>query len=188
MPSKESRYFIALIPPDPIRSELEHWKQFFKEEYQSKASLNSPPHITLHMPLVCPDKKLALLIHQLQGLASGYTPFAVNLKDFGAFPPRVIYVDVMPQALLFAFQKEVVRLVRQVLHLPPTDYRNTGFHPHLTLAFRDLKKEAFQRAWEKFSLMNFEAEFMIDRVYLLRHNGKIWEIFQEIPIGKAKAS
>ena len=43
-------YFIAIVPPSPIYEEAFEQKVYFKTKYNSKASLNSPPHITLHMP------------------------------------------------------------------------------------------------------------------------------------------
>jgi 2'-5' RNA ligase len=43
-------YFIALIPPEPFFSEVLGLKNEVKDRFNSKAALNSPPHVTLHMP------------------------------------------------------------------------------------------------------------------------------------------
>ena len=47
---KRKQYFVALIPPSPVYEEAQALKEYFREKYNSKAALNSPPHITLHMP------------------------------------------------------------------------------------------------------------------------------------------
>ena len=54
---KEALYFLAIIPPSPLYEEALELKNYFKENYQSKASLNSPPHITLHMPFQWKQEK-----------------------------------------------------------------------------------------------------------------------------------
>jgi 2'-5' RNA ligase len=56
------------------------------------------------------------------------------------------------------------------------------FHPHLTVAFRDLKKPNYQLAWEEFKSKNFQAEFIADKITLLKHTGKVWEIHQEFDL------
>ena len=50
-------YFIAIIPPSPIFEQASELKNHFMQQYQSKAALNSPPHITLHMPFEWKEKK-----------------------------------------------------------------------------------------------------------------------------------
>jgi 2'-5' RNA ligase len=57
-----SLYFIAIIPPQPVFEETWQLKNHFKEHYQSKASLNSPPHITLHMPFEWKVEKEEMLV------------------------------------------------------------------------------------------------------------------------------
>jgi 2'-5' RNA ligase len=182
MPSQESLYFVAIIPPEPIRSEVEQWKQYFKEVYQSKAALNSPPHITLHMPFRYPTSKEGLIEAALKVAVGGIPPFPLSLHNFGAFPPRVIFVEVEEAPLLRALQKEIVHTLRRQLKFDRQDYRNTGFHPHMTLAFRDLKKPAFAQAWEGFSKKSYQTKFDVDKVVLLRHSGKVWVEHLVLPL------
>jgi len=61
MIKKNELYFIAIVPTSPLSEELLAWKQYFQEHYQSKAALNSPPHITLHMPFEWKEEKAAVL-------------------------------------------------------------------------------------------------------------------------------
>ena len=34
-----------------------------------------------------------------------------------------------------------------------------GFHPHITIAFRDLKKQVFHKAWEEFKDKKYNIDF-----------------------------
>ena len=65
-------YFLAIIPPSPFYDEALRLKHYFKDEYNSKASLNSPPHITLHMPFEWKEKKEEMLIEKLNLFAKQY--------------------------------------------------------------------------------------------------------------------
>ena len=63
IPESENRFFIAIIPPEPVYTEALNWKHFFAEHYQSKAALKSPPHNTLHMPFVWKKRNQQELKH-----------------------------------------------------------------------------------------------------------------------------
>ena len=66
--SKEDQklYFIALVPPEPIFTEVEELKNYFSQHFESSAALKSPPHITLHMPFRLKDDKEILLVEHLE--------------------------------------------------------------------------------------------------------------------------
>jgi 2'-5' RNA ligase len=48
------------------------------------------------------------------------------------------------------------------------------FHPHITLAFRDLKKTMFEAAWNEFKEKSFQTSFVMNAIDLLKHDGKCW--------------
>jgi 2'-5' RNA ligase len=172
---QEELYFIAIVPPQPVFDETWQLKNYFKEHYQSKASLNSPPHITLHMPFEWNVEKEELLVTKLQQFASHHNGGVLPLLNFKAFPPRVIYVDVVKTEWLENLQKELHRFCKRELNLFNANYKEHAFHPHLTLAFRDLKKQNFQKAWEEFDKKKYEALFSVHDIVLLKHNGKSWQ-------------
>jgi 2'-5' RNA ligase len=178
--SKEaSLYFIAIIPPQPVFDEAWQLKNYFKDHYQSKASLNSPPHITLHMPFEWRVEKEEYLISKLQEFASEHDGGVLQLLNFNAFPPRVIYVDVVKADWLERIQKELHRFCKRELNLFNANYKEHAFHPHLTLAFRDLRKQNFLRAWEEFSNREYQVSFLVSEIALLKHNGRSWDVFKK---------
>jgi len=172
-------YFIALVPPEPIYNEAMLLKNHFKEHYNSKASLNSPPHITLHMPFKWKAEKENDLIHSLAKFSSVIQPFTLQFHNFNGFPPRVIFMDVVKTEMLENLYKNLHRFCKREFNLFNAAYKDMAFHPHLTLAFRDLKKPLFIKAWEEFQSKNYSAEFMVDRISLLKHTGKIWQVIQD---------
>ena len=149
-PPGTSLYFIALIPPIPFFEEAQALKEYFRDQYQSKASLNSPPHITLHMPFQWKEAKEEKLVKPLSEFSSGKKPFALSFNGFSCFAPRVIYIDIKPCKSLTVLQQELHRFCKIELNLFNAQYRDLPFHPHLTLAFRDLKKDQFPNAWQEF--------------------------------------
>lgn len=177
---KAKQYFIAVIPPSPVFEEAAQLKHYFKEKYKSKASLNSPPHITLHMPFRWREDKETELIDTLKKFDSGIKPFDLQLLNFNSFPPRVIFIDVVSNEPLTALQKKLLRFCKKELNLFNADYKDQPFHPHLTLAFRDLKKSMYAEAWQEFSVKPYAARFKVDRFVLLKHNGKEWEKFMDL--------
>jgi 2'-5' RNA ligase len=175
----ERQYFIAIIPPPPVSDDALRLKHYFRDQYNSKASLNSPPHITLHMPFKWKEEKEGDLLEALAQFATGREAFKVELINFKAFPPRVIFIDVEANPLLNALNKDLHRFCKRSLNLFNADYKDLPFHPHLTLAFRDLKKPMFAKAWEEFQQRTFSARFNVGSFVLLKHSGKIWEPFRE---------
>lgn len=170
----EAMYFIAIVLPPPIYEEAMTQKEYFKLKYNSKASLNSPPHITLHMPFKKKVKNETLWIERLNEFFKSRHPFPLSLVDYSSFPPRVIFITVAPNAALTNLQYDLNRFCKMSLNLFNSNYRDLPFHPHVTIAFRDLKKTKFEAAWAEFKEKKFQAEFVVDSVFLLKHNGNLW--------------
>lgn len=173
-----SLYFIALIPKDPHQSELMELKHWVFEDVGSKGALRSPAHITLLMPFKWRQEKEPLLFESLDKLASSMAPFNIELLNFNCFEPRVIYVDVKNNDTLTEVKTQVVKMAKQELKLTfLKDLR--GFLPHITIAFRDLKKAQFYQLWQQLKTKEFKANFEASSLALLKHNGKRWDVCKE---------
>lgn len=181
-PDKEALYFLAVIPPSPLVEEAWQLKEYFRDRYHSKASLNSPPHITLHMPFKWRADREAVLIEQLAGFKSPVEIFSISLNNFNNFPPRVIFIDVAHSESLHQLQHSLQRFCQQKLQRFNADYKDQPFHPHITLAFRDLKRPMFEQAWAEFSTRTFQGSFVVSAFTLLKHNGKEWKKLKDISL------
>lgn len=180
---KTKQYFIAIVPPSPVYDHAQELKNYFRDQYQSKASLNSPPHITLHMPFRWKEKKEQELIDALQTFTASFAPFNLELKNFSCFSPKVIFIDVGKNEVLTDLQQKLHRFSKRELNVFNADYKEQPFYPHITLAFRDLKKPAFAKAWEEFKDKEYTASFLVENITLLKHNSKVWQAFEKFNLG-----
>jgi 2'-5' RNA ligase len=167
------KYFIAIIPPEPIATEIYKIKEYVHDQYKSKGSLNSPTHITLHMPFEWEkEEKLVSTLKRFE-----FEKFNIELNDFGCFEPRVIFVDVKKNESLNLLQSRLATFCKTELNLFNSQYRDLPFHPHVTIAFRDLKKPMFEAAWNEFKSRKYSAVFQCSRLSLMKHDGKFWREF-----------
>jgi 2'-5' RNA ligase len=175
-------YFIALVPEQKVFSEVLNFKEEFKDRFNSKAALRSPPHITLHMPFQWKEEKEHLLVGSLDDLANRQIQFNIELENFGAFPPRVIYVNVIESNPLDEMFNSVQKVAHSEWHIYPKSTNSRPFKPHMTIAFRDLKKSDFHNAWKEFVHREYQAEFNASDICLLKHNGRRWDVVHNSPI------
>ncbi|HEY1039627.1 MAG TPA: 2'-5' RNA ligase family protein [Bacteroidia bacterium] len=173
----EQRYFIAIVPPAEIGADIMAIKSEVAEQYNSKGALRSPAHITLHMPFLWEETKEQKLIDSLNGVKHKTIP-NIELNGFDHFGDRVIFINVVPNEELQNFQAALVRHVKVNLRLFNQDEDRRGFHPHVTVAFRDLRKQQFAVAWPEFQKRNFSAIFPLKEFSLLKHDGKQWNVLR----------
>ena len=171
------RFFIALVPPPEIQALVNQIKRYFQACYGAQKALNSPPHITLQAPFEwSSDRNIEVLTDGLRKFAEEQEGGAIALRNFGAFPPKVIYIDVVQTPNLMGLQQDLAQFVEHTYGFVDRRYQN--FCPHMTVAFRDLTKTAFDQAWPEFSQKPFELDFVAKELTLLRHNGQQWQIYQ----------
>ncbi|HET9746407.1 MAG TPA: 2'-5' RNA ligase family protein [Chitinophagaceae bacterium] len=168
-------YFVALVAPAEINRDVLKWKNFFKEKYQCIVALKSPAHITLIPPFWMKEELEADLIRSIEEFSHSKKPFPVDLKDFGAFKPTVIYVGVVKNEVLNDLSSSFTEFILSQDKFP-VKKEDRPFYPHVTLAARDLYKKAFYEAWEVFAVKKYEAAWFVNGISLLRHNKKNWDV------------
>lgn len=181
-PDKSQQYFIAIIPPSPVYEEALRLKEYFRDTYNSKASLNSPPHITLHMPFRMKEKREGELSEKLARFAETQHGFSLTFRNFSCFSPKVIFIDVETNPELNTLHQDLHQYCKEELNLYNATYKEQPFYPHLTLAFRDLKKPNFEKAWEEFRDREFRADFAVESITLLKHTGKLWQALRSFSL------
>lgn len=177
MKTGEARYFIALIPKEPLISEIFQIKEKISLKYHTKGALRSPAHLTLHMPFLWKERSEQRLFNKL-AQATNFHPFSIRLHEFGAFPPKSIYIKNIYSKPLMAFQEYLTGVTKRELFLLNSTH-NRGYHPHMTVASRDLKKDQFELAWEEFKDMHFSDTMEVDSFWLMKHDGKLWHAYKE---------
>ena len=168
-------YFIALVAPEEINEKILKWKHFMKDHFGCVVALKSPAHITLVPPFWMSPELEPDLENSIHEFSSQQNSFTIYLHNFSAFKPRVIYVEVVKNTAIDSLQNSFTEYLL-LQNKYPLDKDNRPFHPHVTIATRDLYKKAFQEAWEIFSPKEYNAEWKIDSISLLRHNKKNWDV------------
>ncbi len=180
----ESLYFLALVPPADIRKEIRELKLLVADRYNSNHALRSPAHITLHMPFKWKDARTDQLHACLSNFALEQEQILISLHGFDYFEPRVLFVKVDKNEQLKLLQHQLAVQVKKELGLLNADYKNRAFHPHMTIAFRDLRKPQFYTARDYFSTLEYRANFLAEGLTLLKHERKEWHIHRVFKWGQ----
>jgi 2'-5' RNA ligase len=173
------KYFIAIVLPEPLQTEVHSIKKDFFNRFGTKGSLRSPAHITLHMPFLFEEKKEDVLLECLHNFQFS-SSFLIQLLNFNCFEPRVVFLDVKENLFLVEFQKKLVNHIKKELHIFNQSDDMRGFHPHVTVAFRDLKKPVFYQIWEECKSQNFSNDFNCSSFSLLKQIDDLWVNYKEI--------
>ncbi|MDZ8054483.1 MAG: 2'-5' RNA ligase family protein [Aulosira sp. ZfuVER01] len=174
-----SRFFIALLPPQDIQDYANQIKQYFADNYASSHAQKSPPHITLQPPFEWANSDVSRLEASIREFASEQKPLPVTLSGFAAFAPRVIYIDVVRSQELLTLQADLMAYVEASLGIVDKVGKTRPFAPHMTVAFRDLTRQNFKAAWPEFENRQLHFEFTADKLTLLIHDGRRWNIKSE---------
>lgn len=171
-------YFIALVPDPELREKFRNMKEVMRERFGTKHALKVPAHITLQKPFRRKQDEEPEMEQILEEMASQQEPFTVQLNGFGAYPPRSIFVKVDNKEPVQQLHQELKQLLTNRLYFNSKEIQ-TEINPHMTIATRDLSHKAFHKAWPEFEFRVFTDSFQVKSLFLLKHNGKSWDIHKE---------
>ncbi|MBW4593313.1 MAG: 2'-5' RNA ligase family protein [Brasilonema angustatum HA4187-MV1] len=178
-------YFIALLPPQEIQDYANQIKQYFADKYASRHAQKSPPHITLQPPFKWADADVPRLEKFLGDFASCRESVPITLSEFGAFAPRVIYINVVRSLELLTLHTDLMLHLESNLGIIDKVGKTRPFAPHMTVAFKDLTRQNFKAAWSEFEKQQLHFEFTASYLKLLLHDGRRWNVKSEFLLQKA---
>lgn len=143
------KFFVGLIPPKDIYNHL----QAIQNRYGDN---RLEPHITLRAPVTVVDEKE--WIGKIVTTAAAFEPFQVALTGTGNFGKRVLYVQVIAEALQRFYHTLVPQL--EPFELTESNKVRGDYYPHLTLG----------RTWCGFTAEDFTNMKQLAEVYLLHGN------------------
>ncbi|MFB2981663.1 2'-5' RNA ligase family protein [Microseira sp. BLCC-F43] len=181
MDKRTSLYFIALLPPQEIQDYANRVKQYFASRYNSRHAQKSPPHITLQAPFEWDQESVSVLEQSLQNFANQRPSIPISLSGFAAFPPRVIYINVVKTPPLLTLQADLMDCMMRELGIVDPMAKQRPWAPHMTVAFKDLTKQNFKAAWPEFEHKPVQFEFTANYLTLLIHDGGRWHVSAEFP-------
>ena len=176
------KYFLALVPPREILEKAHTIKEQLRDQFGIKYALKSPPHITLKMPFSYNEAKENLLVAKLQEYLKAQETFAVKIDGVGTFGNRVIYLAIEDSEMLRSLQRGLTKFCKETLHLTE-ELSDRNYHPHLTVAFKDLKAGHFPEVLSKVKENSIQAEYTAGGIILLKRIDGMWNLQREVPFG-----
>ena len=171
-------YFVAILCPPPLNEKVQQLKYWMKERFGSVVALRSPAHITLIQPFWFEEEKERDLKRSLQEFTSDMDELEIQLDGFSHFGIKVLFAAVRKNNSLEELKKQAeVHFVNSYSGIVKKDDR--PFHPHITIANRDLKPGDFEKAWSHFSERSFTDEFSSKTISLLRLTEGKWIVISE---------
>ncbi|MBD2461357.1 2'-5' RNA ligase family protein [Oscillatoria sp. FACHB-1407] len=175
------RFFIALVPPQPIQDYASDVIQSLGDRYRTGVS-KAPPHVTLQPPFEWDTLQQHTLEACLSDFVTQQRVVPVQLSGFGSFPPRVLYINVLKTPSLLHLQAALMATLETQLGIVDPKSKQRPFSPHLTVASRNVTRQTFKQAWEELRSRSVEFEWVSDRITLLIHTGHHWQVEREFPL------
>lgn len=171
-------YYVAVVCPPEIDEKVLQYKHCMRERFGCKAALKSPAHLTLIAPFWLEEDLEQPLKETTQQFQSAISPFEIRLNNFDHFSNRVLFVHTEANESLAQLQFETTKHFQQQF---PADVKtdNRPFHPHVTIANRDMSPSAFLKAWEHFSKEDYSASFIADKISLFKLSTGKWDVIFE---------
>lgn len=160
-------YYVAVVCPAHIEEKVLQFKYWMKEQFNCIVALKSPAHITLLPPFWLEEAREPELQQTLQSFKSDINELEIQLEGFAHFGNKVLFINVNENPLLEELKCQMEEhFLQSFSAVIKKDDR--PFHPHITIASRDMKPGDFEKAWQYFSKKQFIETFRIKMVSLLR--------------------
>ena len=165
---------IALLLPGSLSEEVKKEQLFISITWGSKHALRTPPHITIIPPLSVTDTEEKSLLTIAEKISENIQPFTLHLDGYRSFKPKVVFmhVETSPELndLQVVWRKELLSTMPHVLD----QYPERPYHPHITLAHRDVTPEQFKKIWTHYAEQKFSTSFEVKSFCILKHNQNGW--------------
>ncbi len=175
-------YMLAIVPPESLAQEIQDIKAEIARKYHSHEALKRPAHITVVPPFELDDTELTLFVKKISRFIRRISAFEIALDGFDSFERRVIFIRPKKTDALQELFTIVTKAYSDAYPHPKKSKPGYGFSPHITVGYRDLKPEMFDKAMHEFGTRIFRRVFTVDAIDLMQHNGKCWMTTQRIPL------
>jgi 2'-5' RNA ligase len=186
-------YLLVLSPHEELWKRIREIRNEFGAQYKVPVNPFKRPHLTL-VKFINRSMAEEKILHRLQLISMGITPFKVECEDFGSFPSHSIFINVTTKLAIQNLVKEI-RSTQQLMKLNNENKPHFIDEPHFTIA-QSLKPWQYEGGWADFSQRSFTGRFIADSMLLLKRiageNGgfqiaKRFE-FQNLPVTTRQGS
>lgn len=172
---------IAILPPKAISDLVKEEQQLIAERWGPQHAMRTPPHLTIIPPLAVNPASFNTIKQIAIDIASSNQPFELQLKGYGAFRPRVIFINPIITGELQSLYRHWRDALEAALPALLDRYPDRPYHPHLTLAHRDVYADQFTSMWRHYQGKWFDAIFEVNSFWILHHGRSGWEPELEFP-------
>lgn len=172
-----NEYLLILNPPQVLQTKIIEVKKDFYEKYRADNALWGKPHLTL-ANFVQFEMMEERLVNRLKTIGMGYTPFKVELKDFGSFPSHTIFINVDSKLQVKNLSREL-RNAQKLMTLNKENKPHFFDDPHITITRRLLPWQ-YEKGWQDYSHRHFTGRFIADGMLLIKRRvgTKAYQIVQ----------
>jgi 2'-5' RNA ligase len=175
------KYFLAIVPEGDIQDRCTEIKNEIRDQFNVKYALKSPAHITLKMPFSYNEAKEEKLIEALSKFLAQFEPFPISIGGVGTFGKRVIFLKIKADDRLSKLQAGLKSFCKRELNLVD-ELSDRNFHPHMTIAFKDLKEIHFDKIRNLVEDKSLNEELQVTRVHLLKRAEGRWFSFSKLDL------
>jgi 2'-5' RNA ligase len=172
-----NEYLLILNPHEDLRNKIIQVKKEFADKYKAPTAKYGKPHITL-INFIQFEMMEDRVVNSLKTIAMGYTPFKVELKDFGSFPSHTIFINIESKQQVQNLVKEL-RSAQRLMTLNKENKPHFIDNPYLTVA-RKLLPWQYEQGWLEYSNRHFTGRFIADGMLLIKRRveEKAYQIVQ----------
>jgi 2'-5' RNA ligase len=170
-----NEYLLVLTPPEDLWQKIVKVKEEFSDKYKVSSARFLKPHIAL-VNFLTLDMMEEKFLQRIQRIAMGFTPFKIELRDYGSYPSHTIYINVvskLPIQNMITHLKEAQRLMK----LNNENKPHFIDEPHIGIA-RKLRPWQYEEGWLEFSHRQFTGRFIADHMLLLKRRAGEKTAFQ----------
>jgi len=176
--SGHNMYFVAIVCPPETDKDVLQFKNWMNEQFGCVVALKSPAHITLVPPFWLDEDKEKKLQETLENFTSVVNELEIQLDGFSKFGKRVLFIRVLGNPDLDKIKSEAeYHFVNSFGDVIEKEER--PFHPHITIANRDLKPGDLEKAWQHFEKKGFKENFRSKTISLLKLTAGKWKVIAE---------
>lgn len=177
------KYFLAIVPEGAIQDNCTEIKNEIRNQFNVKYALKSPAHVTLKMPFSYNEAKVEKLIQVLRKFLIQFESFPISIGGVDTFGKRVIFLKIKADDRLTKLQAELKGFCKRELNLVD-ELSDRNFHPHMTIAFKDLKEIHFDEILNLVKKRSIQEEYFVSNIHLLKRIEGRWISLKEIQLGE----
>lgn len=173
---------IAILPQEPYFSEIRKEQEYIATTWGPVYALRTPPHITIVPPVSLTSSEVGWLFGMAGALSGSLHSFNMELHDYGSFKPRVIFINtIINKQLHEMYDLWHQSLLAKMPHVLDK-YPDRPYHPHLTLAHKDVTTQQFDRIWRYYDNKKYRVSFRADHFCILNHTENGWVVEKRFPL------